>query len=166
MGYMKKIISIILLFLLLSCSITDSDEMYKSQVYANFTISDTNFVNKNTFMQGEDFILSFSISNMSEKSLHYSHGYPTIHYTIYKGDTIIANSTDYMIYLQPFFTEELSKNEKISDFWKAPNTDGRLSSNKKLILEVGTYKARVHHQAFFVEYILPQLKDIEFEIVK
>jgi len=156
----------ILLFTLVSCDLFESEEFSKDNVLSSFSITDTNGVSKNQFKVGEDFVLTFSVINMSDKPLHYTYSYPIIVYSILSADSVAATSTDYMMYIQPIIQEDLTNAEEFIDFWIGPNTPGRIASIGKLTLPVGNYTARINHSVFFDEYSSSPLEDIDFQVVQ
>jgi len=135
----------------------------KENIYASFSITDTNSIEKSKFIQGEDFILKFQVKNESGKDLHYTYTYPIIVFAILNNDTVVASSTDYTAYIHPIETSIVHNNGKFFDEWKGPNTLGRIFENQKIIL--GFYRAKVYHGVFFDEYSVPPVNDIEFEII-
>lgn len=144
----------------------NSDTIFiKENIYASFTITDTNSIEKNKFSQGEDFILKFQIKNESGKDLYYTYTYPIIVFSIFNNDTIVASSTDYTAYIQPVERSGVKNNSSFNEEWKAPNSLGRILENQKIILDVGFYRAKVYHGVFFDEYHIPPVNDIEFEII-
>lgn len=153
--------------ILISCNdINNSnDNFIKENIYASFSIIDTNGVEKNRFHQGEDFILKFKVQNESGKDLHFTHGYPIISFKIFNEDTVVVASTDYTMYIQPIEKGIVHNNGNFSDEWKGPNTLGRILENQKIILDVGFYRAKVYHGVFFDEYSIPPVNNVEFEII-
>jgi hypothetical protein len=157
----------ILVSILISCNdINNSNDSFiKENIYASFSITDTNGVEKNKFLQGEDFILKFQVKNESGKDLHYTYSYPIIVFEIFNEDTVVASSTDFTAYIHPVEKSVVKNNSSFLDEWKGPNTLGRILENQKIILDVGIYKAKVYHGVFFDEYHIPPINDIEFEII-
>lgn len=165
---MKKIFYLFVFSIsLISCDIDNSDDNFiKENIYTSFSIVDTNGVEKTKFTQEEDFILKFRIQNKSGKELHFTHGYPIISFSIFNDDTVVASSTDYTMYIQPIERGIVDNNESFFEEWKGPNTLGRILENQKIILDAGLYKAKVYHGVFFDEYSVPQVNDIEFELIE
>ena len=148
------------------CDEFESDELNKENVRSSFYISDVNGNFKNQFTVGEEFALHLNITNLNKQSLHFSHSFPIVSYSILLNDSVIATSEDYMAFIEPFILDDLSDNESFSDYWIAPNTPGRISSVGSLILSAGIYKARINHNVFFDEFKISQLPEIEFQVVQ
>jgi hypothetical protein len=171
-SYTMKIIfslSIIISLTLISCSESEINNPYlnfkKENIYITFTISDTNGINKNTFHSGEDFLLQLKIENKSGADLHYVSNGSAIVFYISNQDTVVSSSIDFMAFVLDMSLAVLKNNSNYYREWKAPNSKGRIVENQVIVLEPGFYKAKVYHGSFFNEYHIPQVQDIEFEIV-
>lgn len=129
---------LILAFCLMACGhITSPDDF---RLESTFTLTDTVGQSTTLIHSGENFYLSFLLTNTTNDTLTYYRGSsaPPVLFRILRGDNIIASSIDGYAFLQYISTGILAPGQKIDTNWKAPTTPAQYH---KVILKPGRYQA-------------------------
>ena len=111
------------------------------------TLTDTLGQQTTTFRVGENFDLSYVISNSTAREITYHKGNsgPAASFKILQGDSVVATSTDGYLFLAVALTAHLIPGDSIHVAWRAPNTAAR---TPKLVLAPGAYRAVVSFGGF------------------
>ncbi len=158
---MRFMLVLIPLFLLCACDSGTSAPDYRNVTVA-FALSDTLGRLVSSFHSGEDFDVQFSVLNESGGTLTYFFtGVPVV-LSIYAADTLVASDIDGYVFPQVVLGGTLPTDGLYADDWRAPSTDARTTH---LVLQPGTYEARVSHGPFFREFRLAQTPPIPFVVL-
>jgi len=160
-----RIASLALLSILFITGCIFNDSFNSDNVQVSFTMSDTAGVETYVFAPRENFKVTFKVTNKSDQTLTYESGLPIIYYAIFQDDTRICTSTDFMGYIAVVINGKLKSGETMEDTWVGPNTKGRISEGKEIVLTPGTYQIKVYHSALFKEYRLPDTPELSFKVV-
>ena len=158
---MKSIMFIVFLLLVFGCN-SNQPVQNNSDISTSFTLSDTNGVSGTIFHSGESFDMHFVLHNFSGTEHTYTFTGYKVMFQIEQADSIIASSIDGYMFAQVLLSGKVKNGESFTSTWRAPNT---VTQDPKIILPVGTYKARVLHKNFFNNYQVPATKEILFSIV-
>ena len=150
-----------LTFCVLACNqSTSPDDIV---LRATFTLTDTLGQTVSQLHSGENFYLSFFLTNTSNDTLTYYRGSsaPPILFQIVKDDSVVASSADGYAFLMFVSQGRLAPEQKLDYDWKAPTTPPQYP---KVVLEPGYYKAAVLHPDFN-EARTEKISPISFELI-
>ena len=158
---MKSMIFLFFLLLVFGCN-SDTPVQNNSDISTSFTLSNTSGVSETIFHSGESFDMHFVLHNFSGTDLIYNYTGYEVMFQMEQEDSIIASSIDGLGFYLNIMSGKVKDGESFTSNWRAPNT---VTQDPKIILPVGTYKARVLHKNFFNNYQVPATKEILFSIV-
>ena len=130
---------------------------------ATFALTDTLGKTTSQFHSGDNFYLSFFLTNTSKDTLTYYRGSsaPSILFQILKDDSVVASSTDGYAFLMVVTRGSLAPGQKLDSDWKAPTTPAQYP---RVILQPGQYKSVVFSPDFN-EAKMEKASPISFEVI-
>jgi len=161
---MKYFFVLFIISIIYSCS--DQDEFNPNDIEKTFILQTINGEIKNEFKSDEEFLVNFNIINKSNSKLNFTSALPIISFSVITEDSVICTSRDYLTYAAGMLDGEINEGDSYEASWIGPNTGGRKSEDKNIVLKPGMYKIKVFHSSFFKEYKLPETEMIDFEIVE
>lgn len=131
---------------------------------ANIRLTDTSGRETTTFRPNENFDVSFTLTNTTDKRLTFYRGDsgPAVIFQILQGDKVVASSIDGYIFLPVAFTDYLEPGQTMRGYWRGPTTPAQYP---RLLLTPGSYKLVV----LFPRFDQAETKDvlpIQFSIVE
>ena len=97
---------------------------------------------------GDDFNLNFTITNNTGRDLTFHHSGPPVIFRLETDDSLVASSTDGLVWAAVILEGTLAHGESYSTTWRAPNTPW---SGKHIIPRPGQYRATVRAGCFFCQ---------------
>jgi len=148
--------------LMCACNRATTPTEGKGFLTATFTLSDTTGQASTVFHSGQQFDVSFSVTNTTMETLTYYYTLPPVIFQILKGDTSVATSVDGYVFPQVVLRGYLAPGRALQGAWKAPNTPAQ---NPKVVLAPGSYEAHVSFRNF-EQVKVNQVSPITFSIVQ
>lgn len=130
----------------------------------SFTMTDTAGQTISQVHPGEDFLLSFKLTNTTPDTLNYvwANSGPSVVFRIQNNDSVLASSVDGYIFLMDAPHRYLSPGQSLQTEWKAPTTPAQ---NPKVMLTSGSYEATVYFPSFY-EIKIDPVSPITFRVAQ
>jgi len=143
---MKKI-NFFALFSFIICACSQSTFPSNQDLETTFALTDTLGQTASQFHRGEEFRLSYILTNNTKDTLTYYRGNsgPSIIFQIQKNDSVIASSVDGYAFAMIAFTSQLAPGHSLKEDWIAPTTPVQYP---KVVLDPGQYRAMVSYPNF------------------
>jgi hypothetical protein len=140
---MRIIIGVIaMLWSFCGCNIEQPVRIIPGNNTADFQLLDTNGNRASVFHTGEEFDMSFRITNQTGAVQLYSYTPPRFYFWIRMGDSTVCTSADGYMFIQVLLIDTLHRGESWIEKWRAPNT---LALPNRIVLQPGNYVASGSH---------------------
>lgn len=127
-------------------------------------LTDTSGRETTTFHRGENFDINFTLVNTTGKRLTFYRGDsgPDVMFRIFRGDDLVASSTDGYMFLMVVSTGYLEPGQTMRGYWRGPTTPAQYP---KVMLTPGYYKL-VASFPRFDQAETRQVPAIQFSIIE
>ncbi len=122
-----KLITFVALITFFIGSCSQSTTPTNIVLQATFTLTDTLGQTVSQFHPGEEFLLSFILTNTSSDTMTYYRGStaPPVLFQILKDDSVIASSTDGYDFMMVVLRGNLASGKRLQEYWKGPKAAGQ-----------------------------------------
>lgn len=147
-----KIMTLLTLIVSFLCGCSKTTSPSNAILLTTFILADTLGQAVTQFHSGEDFILSFSVTNTTRDTVTYHSGGPFVAFQILKGDSVVASSDYECPEPQIFITGHLAPGQSIQSSWRGPKS---ICQSQSISLSLGSYQARVYFPSFDQVTVMP-----------
>lgn len=160
----KTIPVFVLLVGITGCDLGERTPGSTEPLSAAFRLTDAAGRETTSFRSGEEFDFVFVLTNTTggEVTFRKADYGPLAHFTILRGDSVVATSIDGYAFPMVATTGRLEPGQSLQEYWRAPNTPAR---DPRITLAPGAYEARVAFVSFD-NVNVKQVRPVSFSIIR